>query len=54
VTTIALLGDKDLSFVTHRAVVAATELFPGDIEAAWIPTDDHDSVEQSAAADGLW
>lgn len=53
-TTIALLGDKDLNFVTHRELAAAVELFPVGVEAVWIPTDDEDSVERSAAADGLW
>jgi CTP synthase (UTP-ammonia lyase) len=38
-TRIALLGDKDLTFVTHRALEAAVALLPDGVDAEWVGTD---------------
>jgi CTP synthase (UTP-ammonia lyase) len=38
-TRIALLGDRDLRFVTHRALDAAVALLPDGVHAEWIGTD---------------
>src|SRR5215207_10942484 len=52
-TTLALLGDRDLSYLTHRELEAAVAQLPPEVEARWAPTD-------SAAArdldwtDGIW
>lgn len=53
-TIIGLLGDRDLSYLTHRELVAATSLLPEGVEMVWIPTDHSDCVSQAAEADGLW
>jgi len=52
-TRIALLGDKDLGYVTHRALEAAVAQFPAGVDAAWVGTD----TPQAGALDGfdgLW
>jgi CTP synthase (UTP-ammonia lyase) len=46
-TTIAALGDRDVSFLTHREIDAAIALEP---RIRWVPTEDADV----AAYDGLW
>jgi CTP synthase (UTP-ammonia lyase) len=38
-TRIALLGDRDLRFVTHRALEAATAKLPAGVAAEWVGTD---------------
>jgi CTP synthase (UTP-ammonia lyase) len=38
-TRIALLGDRDPRFVTHRALDAAIALLPEGVEATWVGTD---------------
>lgn len=54
VTTIGLLGDQNLSYVTHRELIATISLLPEGVETVWIPTDSSDCVTQAAEADGLW
>jgi len=48
---LALLGDKDLGYVTHRELDAAVAQLPAGVEARWTPTDAGDDLEW---ADGLW
>ena len=50
---IALLGDKDLGYVTHRELDAAVALLPDWVGRRWIGSD---SAEARALAgiDGLW
>jgi len=52
-TRIALLGDKDLAYVTHRELAAALALFPDWVEPRWVGSD---SAEARALTgiDGLW
>jgi CTP synthase (UTP-ammonia lyase) len=52
-TSIALLGDRDLGYLTHRALEATLELLPPDVDARWVASD---SAEARATAgfDGLW
>ena len=38
-TRIALLGDKDLGYVTHRALEAVVSRLPPDVRADWVGTD---------------
>jgi CTP synthase (UTP-ammonia lyase) len=52
-TRIAVLGDRDPSFVTHRELDAALALLPADVDAAWCPTDGEDAAHPDAF-DGLW
>lgn len=42
-TMIALLGDKNLEYLTHRELDAALDLFPKDVTAEWVPTNEPDS-----------
>ena len=50
---IAVLGDRDLDYVTHRELDAALGLFPGWTDAAWVATDgDVDAALD--AVDGVW
>jgi CTP synthase (UTP-ammonia lyase) len=51
---IAVLGDRNLGYVTHRELDAALELFPEWARGAWVATDS-DGVEAAVAqADGMW
>lgn len=52
-TSIAVLGDLDLDYLTHRELQAAVGLFPAWAGAEWVPTD---SDVQGALdrADGVW
>jgi CTP synthase (UTP-ammonia lyase) len=50
---IALLGDKDLSHMTHRELVAAVERLPDGVRAEWVGTDSP-AARSPAAYDGLW
>ena len=50
---VALLGDRDLAYVTHRELDAALALFPSWAHGAWVPTDG--DVEAGLdAVDGVW
>jgi CTP synthase (UTP-ammonia lyase) len=52
-TRIAVLGDRDPSFITHRELDAALALLPADVEAAWCPTAGEDAARPEAF-DGVW
>ncbi len=52
-TRIALLGDKDLTFLTHRALEAAVSLLPDGVEARWIGTDTP-AARALDGFDGVW
>ncbi len=52
--TIGLLGDQNLNYPTHRELVAATELFPDDVDVRWIPTDSTDALGDAAEVNALW
>ncbi len=47
------LGDRDASYLTHREIDAALELFPDDVERAWVSTDSSEAL-QLDVADGVW
>jgi CTP synthase (UTP-ammonia lyase) len=50
---VAVLGDRNLDYVTHRELDAALALFPERARGAWVPTDS--DVEAALAdADGVW
>jgi CTP synthase (UTP-ammonia lyase) len=50
---VALLGDRDVSYVTHRELDAALALFPSWASGAWVGTDgDVDAALD--AVDGVW
>jgi CTP synthase (UTP-ammonia lyase) len=51
---IALLGDMDLNYVTHREVEAARALFPPAVMTEWIATDEADALERVAGSDAVW
>jgi hypothetical protein len=38
-TSIAVLGDRNLEHLTHRELEAALGLFPAWAGAEWVPTD---------------
>jgi CTP synthase (UTP-ammonia lyase) len=50
---IAVLGDRNLDYVTHRELDAALALFPRWADAAWVATDD-DVDAALDAVDGVW
>ncbi len=50
---IALLGDKDLGYLTHRELEAAVALLPDWVEARWIGTDTP-AARALDGVDGLW
>jgi CTP synthase (UTP-ammonia lyase) len=52
-TRIALLGDKDLSKLTHRALAAAVTQLPAGVEAEWVGTDSP-LARALDAFDGIW
>jgi CTP synthase (UTP-ammonia lyase) len=52
-TRIALLGDKDLTYVTHRALEAAVALLPDGIAATWVGTDTP-AARALDGFDGIW
>jgi CTP synthase (UTP-ammonia lyase) len=51
--SIAVLGDRNLDYVTHRELDAALALFPDWARASWVPTDS-DVEAALARADGVW
>jgi CTP synthase (UTP-ammonia lyase) len=50
---IAVLGDHNLEFVTHRELDAALVLLPGWADAAWVATDSP-GARSLDDVDGLW
>src|SRR5512144_2095765 len=49
--TIAVLGDRNPEYPTHRELDAALGLMPADVDARWLPSP---QAESAAEADGLW
>jgi CTP synthase (UTP-ammonia lyase) len=49
--SIAVLGDRNAEYLTHREIDATLALLPADVEARWLPSPD---AESAAAADGVW
>jgi CTP synthase (UTP-ammonia lyase) len=49
--TIAVLGDRNTDYLTHRELDAALGLMPADVDARWLPSP---QAEAAAEADGLW
>lgn len=52
-TSIALLGDRDPAFVTHRALDVLVDRLAPDATLAWVPTTRTDDPAL-ADADGVW
>lgn len=52
-TRIALVGDKDLRYVTHRALDATVAQLPAGVAAEWVPTDSAQARELDRF-DGIW
>jgi CTP synthase (UTP-ammonia lyase) len=50
---IALVGDRDLRYLTHRELDATLSLMPADVDARWLPTDEA-TPAALRRADGLW
>ena len=51
--TIALLGDRNAAFRTHRELDAAIAQFPSGIDGRWVGTDTAEA-QRTSDADGLW
>lgn len=51
---IAVLGDRNPGYSTHRDLDAALTLLPADIEAAWLPTDKVRPGQLTGQVDGVW
>lgn len=49
---IALIGDRDPSYLTHRELDATLRLMPADVDAGWVPSGD--AGPATLAADGVW
>jgi CTP synthase (UTP-ammonia lyase) len=52
-TRIALLGDRNTDYVTHRELDAALGLMPDWVDAGWLPTDSP-STRSLGGLDGVW
>jgi CTP synthase (UTP-ammonia lyase) len=52
-TRIALLGDRDPRFVTHRALDATVEKLPDGVRAEWVGTDTP-AARDLQGFDGIW
>jgi CTP synthase (UTP-ammonia lyase) len=52
-TRIALVGDKDLRYVTHRALDAAVAQLPAGVAAEWVATD-APQARELGRFDGIW
>jgi CTP synthase (UTP-ammonia lyase) len=50
---IVLLGDRNISFVTHRELDAAIALLPGGVRARWVGTDSPEAA-RTDQADAVW
>ena len=50
---IAVLGDRNPAYLTHRELDAALELFPSGVEARWLPTTDP-AVGRIESYDAVW
>jgi CTP synthase (UTP-ammonia lyase) len=50
---IAVVGDRNLDYVTHRELDAALDLFPEWARGGWVATDS-DVAEVVERADGVW
>jgi CTP synthase (UTP-ammonia lyase) len=51
---LAVLGDRNPQFITHRELDAALALLPDGIDAKWIGTDTPDAARRAAKADAVW
>ncbi|HWE51646.1 MAG TPA: hypothetical protein VG273_17770 [Bryobacteraceae bacterium] len=51
---LAVLGDRNPQFLTHREFDAALALLPDNIEATWIGTDTPQAAVRTAAMDAVW
>jgi CTP synthase (UTP-ammonia lyase) len=49
--SIAVLGDRNLEYLTHRELDASLALLPDDVDARWLPSPE---AASAAEADGLW
>jgi CTP synthase (UTP-ammonia lyase) len=49
--SIAVLGDRNPEYLTHRELDATLALMPADVDAGWLPTPE---AASAADADGLW
>lgn len=49
--SIAVLGDRNVEYLTHREIDATLGLVPADVDARWLPSPD---AASAAEADGLW
>jgi CTP synthase (UTP-ammonia lyase) len=52
-TAIAVVGDRDPAYVTHRELDAALALMPAAVEARWVATDGPDATRLDRF-DALW
>src|SRR3954466_8617057 len=50
---IAVLGDREPAFVSHRELDAALALLPAGVDAGWLPTPQARAVA-GGAYDGVW
>ena len=49
--SIAVLGDRNAEYLTHREIDATLALLPADVDARWLPSPE---AESATAADGIW
>ncbi len=49
---IALIGDRDPAFLTHRELDATLRLMPPDVDAGWVASGD--AGQATSAADAVW
>ena len=49
--SIAVLGDRNVQYLTHREIDATLALMPAAVDARWLPSPE---AESAAEADGVW
>jgi hypothetical protein len=53
-TFVAMVGDRNLAYESHRAIEATVALLTNDVDIRWVPTDDPDFQRTVENADAVW
>lgn len=53
-TFVAMVGDRNLAYESHRAIEATVALLDNDVDMRWVGTDDPDFRRTVETADAVW
>ncbi len=53
-TFVAMVGDRNLAYESHRAIEATVALLSTDVDMRWVGTDDPNSQRTVESADAVW